>query len=52
MKFVPGDDTDRALCATISHEYLRCDDSLPEFARFRQEMMIAVHQHERSAGLC
>ncbi|VBR77897.1 hypothetical protein [Burkholderia pseudomallei] len=40
MKFVPGDNTDRALCATISHEYLRCDDALHEFARLRQEMII------------
>jgi hypothetical protein len=39
MKFVTGDATDRALCATISHEYLRCDDALHEFARLRQEMI-------------
>lgn len=33
------DETDRALCATISHEYLRCDDALHEFARLREAMM-------------
>jgi hypothetical protein len=39
MKFVPGDDIDRALCATMSHEYMRCDDALHEFARSREVMM-------------
>lgn len=39
MKFTAGDDTDRALCATIGHEYLRCDDALHEFARLREQMM-------------
>lgn len=41
MKFKLGDATDRALCAAISHEYLRCDDALHEFSRLRQEMMTA-----------
>lgn len=39
MKFALGDETDRSLCAVISHEYLRCDDALQEFARLREQMM-------------
>lgn len=45
------DETDRALCATISHEYLRCDDALHEFARLREAMMTAGEDRRLSYAI-
>lgn len=32
MKFTIGDETDRALCIVLKHEFLRCDDAFNQFA--------------------
>jgi hypothetical protein len=32
MKFELGDETDRALCVALKHEFLRCDEAFNQFA--------------------
>ncbi|PTB17867.1 hypothetical protein C9I57_25410 [Trinickia symbiotica] len=39
-KFIAGDATDLALCATLKHEYLRCSDAFEEFARVAETMIM------------
>jgi hypothetical protein len=39
MKFMIGDETDRALCVALKHEFLRCDDAFEGFAVAAQRMI-------------
>ena len=48
MKFTAGDETDRALCVTLKHEFLRCDDAFNDFAS-SAKAMIALGESRRSA---
>jgi hypothetical protein len=40
MKFTGGDETDRAQCIALKHEFLRCDESFNQFA-LAAEILIA-----------
>jgi hypothetical protein len=40
MKFQIGDAADLALCKTLKHEFLRCDDAFNEFASSAQIMIM------------
>jgi hypothetical protein len=40
MKFEIGDETDKALCVVLKHEFLRCDDAFNEFAASARVMIM------------
>jgi hypothetical protein len=48
MKFQIGDATDTALCVTLKHEFLRCDDAFNDFAS-SAKLMIAAGENRRIA---
>lgn len=48
MKFQIGDATDTALCVTLKHEFLRCDDAFNEFAS-SAKIMIGQGENRRIA---
>jgi hypothetical protein len=48
LKFNIGDETDRALCVGLQHEFLRCDDAFEAFAASAQRM-IQFGEDRRSA---
>lgn len=39
MKFKIGDETDKALCVALKHEFLRCDDAFNQFASAGTELI-------------
>lgn len=39
MKFTLGDETDKALCITLKHEFLRCDEAFRQFATAGEDLI-------------
>lgn len=48
MKFTLGDETDKALCIALKHEFLRCDEAFKQFASAGEELIMKGQDRRRA----
>jgi hypothetical protein len=48
MRFKPGDDTDKAQCIALRHEFLRCDEAFNQFASAAKVLITQGHDRRRA----
>ncbi|MEY9607060.1 hypothetical protein ABIF74_011813 [Bradyrhizobium japonicum] len=48
MKFTIGDETDKALCVALKHEFLRCDEAFKQFASAGEELIMQGQDRRRA----
>lgn len=48
MKFTLGDETDKALCIALKHEFLRCDEAFKQFASAGEALIVQGQDRRRA----